>query len=77
MSYSMTTQKRTILEFYKFAIANTDADKNYVLIKNIFEQPIEENFKVYLVNYKNRSIGEKFQIKTNHTIVMWKLIIDL
>ena len=64
--YSMTTKKGTILSSIS-SIANTDADKNYVLIKNIFEQPIEENFKVYLVNYKNRSIEEKFQIKTNHT----------
>ena len=62
----MTTKKGTILSSIS-SIANTDADKNYVLIKNIFEQPIEENFKVYLVNYRNRSIEEQFQIKTNHT----------
>ena len=40
----MTTKKGTILSSIS-SIANTDADKNYVLIKNIFEQPIEENLK--------------------------------
>lgn len=49
--YSMVTKKGTILSSIS-SLANSDADKNYVLIKNIFEEPIEENFKAYLVNYK-------------------------
>ena len=44
--YSMITKKGTILSSIS-SIANSDADKNYVLIKNIFEEPIEENFKAY------------------------------
>ncbi len=64
--YSMTTKKGTILSSIN-SIASTDADKNYVFIKNIFERPIEENFKVYLVNYKRKSIEEEFEIKTNYT----------
>ena len=64
--YSMVTKKGTILSSIS-SIANSDADKNYVLIKNIFEKPIEENFKVYLVNYKTKSIEEQFEIKTNYT----------
>ncbi len=64
--YSMITKKGTILSSIS-SIANSDADKNYVLIKNIFEEPIEENFKVYLVNYKTKSIEEQFEIKTNYT----------
>ena len=64
--YSMATKKGTILSSIS-SIANTDAEKNYVLIKNIFEQPIEENFKVYLVNYKIKRIEEKFEVKTNNT----------
>ena len=64
--YSLITKKGTILSSIS-SIANSDADKNYVLIKNIFEEPIEENFTAYLVNYKTKSIEEKFEIKTNYT----------
>jgi len=64
--YSMITKKGSILSSIS-SIANCDADKNYVLVKNIFEEPIEENFKAYLVNYKTKSIEEQFEIKTNYT----------
>jgi hypothetical protein len=64
--YSMITKKGTILSSIS-SIANSAADKNYVLIKNIFEEPIEENFQAYLVNYKTKSIEEQFEIKTNYT----------
>ena len=64
--YHMITKKGTILSSIS-SIANFDADKNYVLIKNIFEEPIEENFKAYLVNYKTKSIEVQFEIKTNYT----------
>ena len=64
--YTMVTKKGTILSSIS-SLANTDADKNYILIKNIFEDPIEENFRAYIVNYKTKSIEEKFDIKTNYT----------
>jgi hypothetical protein len=64
--YSMVTKKGTILSSI-YSLANSNADKNYVMIRNIFEEPIEENFKVYLVNYKKKTIEEKFDIKTNYT----------
>ena len=64
--YSMITKKGTILSSVS-SIANSDADKNYVLIRNIFDEPVEENFKAYLVNYKTKSIEEKFEINTNYT----------
>ena len=64
--YSMITKKGTILSSIS-SIANSNADKNYILIKNIFEEPIEENFKAYLVNYKTKSIEEQFEIRTNYT----------
>jgi hypothetical protein len=64
--YSMASKKGTILSSIS-SIANPDADKNYILIRNIFKEPIEENFKVHLVNYKTKSIEEQFEIKTNYT----------
>ena len=62
----MITKKGTILSSIS-SLANTDADKNYILIKNIFEEPIEDNFKAYLVNYKTKTIEEKYELKTNNT----------
>ena len=64
--YSMITKKGTILSSIS-SLANSDADKNYILIKNIFEEPIEENFKAYLVNFKTKSVEEQFEIRTNYT----------
>ena len=64
--YSMVTKKGSILSSIS-SIANAEADKNFVLIKNIFEDPIEENFSAYLVNYKNKCIEDQFEIKTNYT----------
>lgn len=64
--YSMINKKGTILSSIN-SIANPDADKNYILIRNIFVEPIEENFKAYLVNYKTKCIEQKFEIKTNYT----------
>ena len=60
----MIGKKGTILSSIN-SLANADADKNYILIKNIFEEPIEENFKAYLVNYKTKNIEEQFDVKTN------------
>ena len=64
--YSMVTKKGSILSSIS-SIANAEADKNFVLIKNIFEDPIEENFRAYLVNYKSKCIEDQFEIKTNYT----------
>ena len=64
--YQMTTKKGTILTSIS-SLANSDADKNYILIKNIFEEPIEDNFKAYLVNYNTKNIVKTFEIKTNYT----------
>ena len=49
----MITKKGSIISSIA-SIANSNADKNYVFIKNIFEEPIIDNFKVYLVNYRNK-----------------------
>tara|TARA_Y100001970_G_C14159463_1_gene817631 strand:+ start:722 stop:1483 length:762 start_codon:yes stop_codon:yes gene_type:complete len=64
--YSMITKKGTIMSPIA-SIANSRAEKNYVFIKNIFNEPIEDIFKVYLVNYKLKKIEEQFEIKTNYT----------
>ncbi len=64
--YSMVTKKGTILSSVS-SLANSDADKNYIIIKNIFEKPIEDRFNAYLVNIKTKKIEEVFELKTNNT----------
>lgn len=64
--YSMITKKGSILSSVN-SIANKDADKNYIFIRNIFEDPINTKFEAYLVNVKNKSIEETIEIKTNFT----------
>ena len=49
------------------SIANSKADKNFILFKNIYEKPIQEYFKAYLIDYKMKKIEQEFLIKTNHT----------
>ncbi len=64
--YKMITKKGSIVSPIA-SIANSNAEKNYVFIKNIFQEPIEDIFRVYLVNYKTKKIEEQFEIKTNYT----------
>ena len=64
--YSMIKKRGPILSSVS-SLANSDAEKNYIIIKNIFEKPIEEIFKAYLVNFKTKKIEESFEIKTNNT----------
>lgn len=64
--YRMITKYGNIISSVS-TLANEDAEKNYILIKNIFESPIKENFNLYLVDIKKKKIEEKIQIKTNFT----------
>ncbi len=64
--YKMITNKGSIISSIS-SLANSEADENYILIKNIFEYPIEDNFTAYLVNYDNKNIVKQFTIKTNYT----------
>ena len=64
--YKMITNKGSIISSIS-SLANSEADENYILIKNIFESPIEDNFTAYLVNYDNKNIVKQFTIKTNYT----------
>lgn len=64
--HSMIKKRGTILSSIS-SLANSDAEKNYIIIKNIFEKPIVEIFKAYLVNLKTKKIENSFEIKTNYT----------
>ena len=64
--HSMTTKKGSILSAIN-SLANTSADNNYIIIKNIFVDPIEDKFKAYIVNCNSKKIEEEYEITTNHT----------
>lgn len=64
--YSMIEKKGTILSSIS-SIANPEADKNYIIIKNIFKEPIKDTFKAYLVNYNTKKVETEYELKTNTT----------
>ena len=64
--FSMATKNGSILNSIN-SLANTDADKNYIFIKNIFKEPIEEKFPAYVINYKLKKIEEKYELITNYS----------
>ena len=64
--FSMVTKKGSILSSVN-SIANIDANENYILIRNIFQTPIEEKFKCHIVNIKSRKVEETYEIKSNFT----------
>lgn len=64
--FPMIKKKGSILSSV-CALANKEAEKNYIFIKNIYAEPIIENFDAYLVDIVKKKIEDKFIIKTNYT----------
>lgn len=64
--YSMVTKRGSVISSIS-SLANPNADKNFILFRNVFHEPINENFKGYLVNHKTKSILDTFILKTNYT----------
>jgi hypothetical protein len=64
--FSMIEKKGSILSSV-CSLANRNADKNYIFIKNIFVDPIIESFDIYLVDIIKKKIEEQFEINTNYT----------
>lgn len=64
--FSMIEKKGSILSSV-CSLANRNADKNYIFVKNIFVDPIIESFDIYLVDIIKKKIEEQFEINTNYT----------
>jgi hypothetical protein len=62
----MITKKGSILSSIN-SLANKDASKNIIFIKNIYEKPIYEQFKGFLINIKSKQILKEFKLLTNFT----------
>ena len=64
--FEMITKKGSILISIN-SLANKDASKNIIFIKNIYEKPIYEQFKGFLINIKSKKILKEFKLVTNFT----------
>ena len=64
--FKMVKKKGSILSSVS-SIANKEADKNYILLKNIFEKPVQQIFNGYLVDIKQKIILENYKLKTNYS----------
>lgn len=40
---------------------------NYLILKNILNQPVIDNFNAHIVNYKSKKVIDTFSLKTNYT----------
>jgi hypothetical protein len=67
--YSMVSKKGSILSSIS-SLTNLNANNNYIIFKNIFENPIEEKFNGFLVNYKTKKIEEKYELYTNYSNII-------
>ncbi len=67
--YHMTTKNGSISSSVS-SLTNNEADNNYIIIKNIFHEPIEETYLAYLIDYKKKKIEKKFELKSNHTCLI-------
>ena len=64
--FKMTKAKGSVITSIS-SVTNINADKNYIFFKNIFELPIHEKFKIFIVDLKEKKIKTIFEAKTNYS----------
>ena len=64
--FIMTKKKGNILSSL-YLLTNKNAENNYVLIRNIFHKPINEEFKFYIVDIENRKVLFEENLKSNYS----------
>ena len=64
--FGMVSKQSSIVSSVS-SICNNEANKNYILLKNIYEKAIHETFYGFLVDINKKIILEKFELKTNYT----------
>ena len=52
------------------SLANKEAEKNYIFIKNIYAEPIIENFNLYLVDIVKKKLRKNLKLKQITQIVL-------
>ena len=51
-------------------LTNKDAEENFIIFRNVCEDPIEEDFKAYFIDYKKKVIEEEIVLKSNNTNII-------
>ena len=64
--FNMISKKGSILSSLSL-LTNKLADKNILLLKNIYKKPFHESFYAYFINHKIKKIIHKEKIYTNQT----------
>ncbi len=64
--FDLATKKGSVISSIN-SLINDNADINYIFFRNIFHKPIENKFKAYLVDYKNKKILTEYELKTNNS----------
>ena len=67
--YEMTKVNGNIISSL-YSLTNKDADKNYILLRNIFFKPLIKYFNVFIINLKKKKILDSISIKTNYTNII-------
>jgi len=65
----MVSKKGSVLSSLN-SLTNKNADKNFLLFRNIFEEPIETVFNIYFIDVENKIILDKHKIITNQTNII-------
>ena len=64
--FNMISKKGSIVSSV-FSICNKNANKNYLIFRNIFHLPLNDFFDAYFINIKEKKVEEKIKLKLNHT----------
>lgn len=64
--YFIITKKGSVLSSIS-SLCNKGADQNIIFLRNVYEDPIKEEFKVYFIDIKNKKILKEETILTNFT----------
>jgi hypothetical protein len=64
--YFIITKKGSVLSSIS-SLSNKSADQNIIFLRNVYEDPIKEEFKVYFIDIKNKKILKEETILTNFT----------
>lgn len=67
--FNMTTKNGSITSGTA-SLTSKSANKNYIIFRNIFIEPIERPFNIYFINLKTNEILKKDQFFTNRTNII-------
>jgi hypothetical protein len=62
--FSMVTKKGSILSPLS-SLLDINANENIIFLKNIYEMPVHDKFKVFFVNFKTKKVLKQITVLTN------------